>query len=96
VQPHETMAEQIKKGKFGPVKTGSGAAGSVARPAQRNAADLPSNKSASDAARAAKPAQTAPAAQTPPTQDGASEAPAGLKAVPAKKAKLIPVKKDQQ
>ncbi|PZR25010.1 MAG: hypothetical protein DI535_19810 [Citrobacter freundii] len=96
VQPHATLIEEINKGKYAPVKSGPGTARSSAKPAQPNAADLPSNKSATDAAREAKAAQKAPVVQAPPTQDGGSGAPAETRTAPVRGGKLDPVKKDQQ
>lgn len=95
VQPHTTLVEEINKGKYAPVKAGSGRVGSTAKTTPRATGTLPSDKSAADAAKAAKTAQKAPVVQTPPTQEGGG-APAETKTAPVRGGKLNPVKKDQQ
>lgn len=95
-QPHATLVEEIQKGKYAPVKAGSGKVGSTAKTTLRATGTLPSDKSATDAANAAKATQKAPVMQTPPTQEGGSGAPAEAKTAPVRGGKLNPVKKDQQ
>ena len=96
VQPHATLVEEINRGKFAPVQAGSGRIGSTAKAASRKTGSLPSDKSATDAANAAKATQKAPVVLAPPTQEGGSGAPAEIKIAPVKGGKLNPVKKDQQ
>jgi hypothetical protein len=95
-QPHTTLVDEIKNGKYAPVKTGSGRAGSPAKATARSAGNLPSDKPAAETVNAAKAAQKAPVVQAPPTQEGGSNAPAETKTAPVRGGKLNPVKKDQQ
>ena len=96
VQPHTTMVEEIKNGKFGKVLSG-GPSAPVATVAARSASQqLPSDKSASQAAQATQKAQAHPAVTIPSQGDVSGDAPLPAKEAPVKELKRLPVKKDQQ
>ncbi|MCG2615599.1 hypothetical protein LZZ85_14960 [Terrimonas sp. NA20] len=95
VQPHVSMVEEIKNGKYGKVLTGGAAAPapSAARSANQK---LASDRAASQAEPSGQKATAAPAFNIPSQGNVSEESAVPAKAVPANELKRLPVKKDQQ
>lgn len=96
VQPHATMVEEIKNGKYGKVLSGGTSAPAPVATARSANQQLPSDKSASQAGQATQKSQAPPAITLPSQGNVSEEAAAPAKAAPVKELKRLPVKKDQQ
>lgn len=92
VQPHATMVEEIKNGKYGKVKTGGVSAPASSVPARNATVKLSSDQSSTQSAASSKKA--AVPAVIIPTQGDVSEG--ALEAQPATSGgkNVLPVKKD--
>lgn len=96
VQPHTSMVEDIKSGKYGKVQTGGASAPAPSVTARSASQKLTSDKAASQAEPAAQKTTSAPTVTIPSQGNVAEEAAVPAKAVPANEPKRLPVKKDQQ
>ncbi|MBO9657442.1 MAG: hypothetical protein J7527_01320 [Chitinophagaceae bacterium] len=96
VQPHATMVEEIKNGKYGKVLSGGTSAPAPVTTARSANQQLSSDKSASQAAQALQKTQAPPALTIPSQGSISDDAVPPAKAAPVKELKRQPVKKDQQ
>jgi hypothetical protein len=93
VQPHATMVEEIKAGKYGKVKTGGASAPSPSVTARSANVQLASEKSSVAGSGNSGKASQAPAV-TLPSQGDVSEGAGSAKPSVIKETKSLPVKKD--
>jgi patatin-like phospholipase/acyl hydrolase len=96
VQPHTSMVEDIKSGKYGKVQTGGVSAPAPAVAARSANQKLASDQSTSQAEQSGQKTQKMPGITIPSQGNVSEEAAAPAKATPANELKRLPVKKDQQ